>query len=249
VEILGIDVGGTGIKGAPVDVDQGVLLAPRFRLKTPPSGKPQPMAKKAAQIAHHFEWQGPLGCGFPSVIQHGIAKTASNIHSTWIGTDVAGLFSEATGCPVEVINDADAAGLAEVTFGAGRGHAGVVLVVTLGTGIGTALFSDGHLLPNTELGHLVIDGYEAELRASDAARKRETLSWKKWGRRLGKYLGTLEELLWPDLIILGGGISKKFDQFASVLNLRAEVVPAQLLNDAGIIGAALAARALVPEVA
>ncbi len=244
MEILGIDVGGTGIKGAPVVVETGVLLATRYRLKTPRSGKPQPMAARVAEITRHFEWQGPVGCGFPAAIQAGVAKTAANIHATWVGTDVAGLFSEVTGCPVEVVNDADAAGLAEVTFGAGRERVGVVLVVTLGTGIGTALFSDGHLLPNTELGHLEVDGYEAELRASDAARKRETLSWKKWGRRLGKYLGRLEDLFWPDLIILGGGVSKKFDQFGSFLNLRAEVLPAQLLNDAGIIGAALAGRAL-----
>lgn len=247
MEILGIDVGGTGIKGAPVDIETGVLLAPRFRLKTPRSGKPVPVAKRVAEIATHFEWQGPVGCGFPAVVQHGVAKTAANIHATWVGTDAAGLFAETTGCPVEVINDADAAGLAEITFGAGRDRSGVVLVVTVGTGLGTALFSDGHLLPNTELGHLEIDGYDAELRASDAARKRETLSWKKWGQRLGKYLGTLEELFWPDLIILGGGVSKKFDQFSPFLNLRAEVVPAQLLNEAGIIGAALAARSLAIE--
>lgn len=249
MEILGIDVGGTGIKGAPVDVVNGELLAPRYRLKTPRSGKPQSIAKRVADIAAYFDWHGPIGCGFPAVVQHGIAKTAANIHRTWIGTDVAGLFSEVTGSPVVVVNDADAAGLAELTFGAGRGRSGVVLVVTVGTGIGTAFFSDGHLLPNTELGHLEIDGIDAELRASDAARKRESLSWKKWGLRLGDYLSTLEELFWPDLIILGGGVSKKFDQFASYLNLRAEVVPAQLLNEAGIIGAALAARALIAEAA
>jgi len=249
MEILGIDVGGTGIKGAPVDVEKGVLLAQRYRLRTPRSGKPLPMAKKAAEITRYFAWQGPIGLGFPAVVQHGVTKTAANVHPTWIDADAAALFSEATGCPVVVLNDADAAGLAEMTFGAGRERAGVVLVVTLGTGIGSALFSDGRLLPNTELGHLVIDGYEAELRASDAARKREKLSWKKWGRRLGKYLGTLEGLFWPDLIIIGGGISTKFDQFGPFLNLRAEVVPAQLLNEAGVIGAALAARPLAMEAA
>jgi len=173
MEILGIDVGGTGIKGAPVDVEKGVLLAQRYRLRTPRSGKPLPMAKKAAEITRYFAWQGPIGLGFPAVVQHGVTKTAANVHPTWIDADAAALFSEATGCPVVVLNDADAAGLAEMAFGAGRERAGVVLVVTLGTGIGSALFSDGRLLPNTELGHLVIDGYEAELRASDAARKRD----------------------------------------------------------------------------
>ena len=249
MEILGIDIGGTGIKGAPVDVEKGVLLTPRYRLRTPRSGKPQPVAKTVANLVQHFAWQGPVGCGFPAVVQHGVAKTAANIHSTWIGTDAASLFAEASGCPVVVLNDADAAGLAEVTFGAGRERAGVVLVVTIGTGLGSALFTDGRLLPNTELGHLVLDGIDAELRASDAARQREKLSWKKWARRLEKYLGVLEGLFWPDLIILGGGVSKKFGQFAPYLHLRAEVIPAQLLNDAGIIGAALAARALSMEVA
>jgi len=246
MEVLGIDVGGTGIKGAPVDLDKGELLAPRFRLKTPGSGKPKPMAQRVADIIQHFEWSGPVGCGFPAAIQKGVALTAANIHGKWIGTNVEELFAETTGCLVRVVNDADAAGLAEMTFGAGKRHNGVVLVVTVGTGLGTALFTDGHLLPNSELGHLEIDGYEAELRASDAARKRESLSWTQWGRRLSKYLETLERLLWPDLIIIGGGVSKKFDNFAPFLNLRAQVLPAQFLNEAGIVGAALAARSSLP---
>lgn len=247
MDFLGIDIGGTGIKGAPVDLEKGELLAPRFRLKTPGSGKPVPVAERVADIIRHFDWNGPVGCGFPAVIQNGIALTAANVNAKWIGTNADELFSETTNCPVRVINDADAAGLAEMTFGAGLGRQGVVLVVTVGTGLGTALFTDGHLMPNSELGHLEVDGYEAELRASDAARKRESLSWKQWGRRLSKYLETLERLLWPDMIIIGGGVSKKFDKYAPYLNLRAEVLPAQFLNEAGIVGAALAARASFPE--
>lgn len=242
MQILGIDVGGSGIKGAPVETDSGVLLAERFRLATPTGAKPVPVAKVVAEIATQFSWQGPIGCGFPAVIRNGVAESAANISSRWIGTNAAQLFSEATGCRVYVVNDADAAGLAEVTFGAGRDVGGVILVITIGTGLGSALFIDGRLVPNTELGHIQVDGEEAEAMASEAARRNEDLSWKKWARRLDKYLGTLERLFSPDLFILGGGAIKKQDQFVPHLGLHTQVVPAKLGNDAGIVGAALAAR-------
>ena len=244
MEILGIDIGGSGIKGAPVDIDTGLLLAPRHRVPTPEPSKPRAVAEAVAEIAHHFDWHGaskPIGCGFPAVVRQGVTLTAANIHKKWIGLNAAALFSELTGCPVSVVNDADAAGLAEMRFGAGRGRNGVVLVVTIGTGLGSALFTDGHLLPNAELGHVELDGADAELRASDAARKRDKLSWKKWGGRFNHYLQYMESLFWPDLIILGGGSSKEFTRFAPYLKVQAEVVPAQMLNEAGIVGAALVA--------
>lgn len=247
MQVLGIDIGGSGIKGAPVDIAQGNLLEERFRIPTPEKAKPAPVAKVVAKIAEHFDWHGPVGIGFPAAIRHGMVMTAANIHKKWIGENAAGLFSIATDCPVAVINDADAAGLAEMTFGAGRGRRGVVLLITLGTGLGTSIFTDGHLLPNTEMGHIEIDCYDAELHASDAARKREDLSWKKWGKRLNKYLNKMEQLIWPDLIILGGGISKKHKKFLKYIKLEAEIAPAQFLNEAGIVGAALAARSLLSD--
>lgn len=247
MEVLGIDIGGSGIKGAPVDTEEGILLAERWRLPTPEGAKPGPVADTVAEIAHHFAWQGPIGCGFPAAVRGGVALTAANIHKKWIGTNAADLFSETSGCPVYVINDADAAGLAEMGFGAGRGlppnH--VVLLVTIGTGLGTALFTDGHLLPNAELGHIEMNGEDAEVSASDAARKREDLSWENWAERFNAYLLCLEKLLWPDLIILGGGVSKKSERFIPYLTVQAKVVPAQLQNEAGIVGAAMAARSFL----
>ncbi len=241
MKILGIDVGGSGIKGAPVNTKTGDLLAPRYRIPTPQPSKPKAVARVVAEIADHFEWDGPIGVGFPAPIQRGVALTAANIHKKWVGTNAAKLFTKATGCPVTVLNDADAAGLAEMKFGAGRRHKGVVLLVTIGTGLGTSVFTNGHLVPNTEFGHIEIGGQDAEQFASDAARKREDLSWEAWGVRLNTYLLRMEALLWPDLIILGGGVSKKFTRFRPSLTVRAEVVPAATLNEAGIIGAALAA--------
>lgn len=240
-EILGIDIGGTGIKGAPVDVESGNLLAPRFRLHTPDPAKPQPVAETVAEVTRHFAWNGPIGCGFPAVVQAGVVRSAANIHKKWIGVDAQALFTETCACPVTVINDADAAGLAEMAFGAGRGRQGVVLLITIGTGLGSALFIDGKLVPNTELGHIEMDGGDAELRASDAARQREKLSWKRWARRFNRYLSKLEHLFSPNLFILGGGASKDYEKFIPRLTLQCEVQPAQLLNEAGIIGAALAA--------
>jgi polyphosphate glucokinase len=244
MQILGIDIGGTGIKGAVVDTEKGELVTERYRLLTPESGKPRPIARTVKEIVEHFEWQGPIGCGFPAAVRQGIVLTAANIHKSWIGVNVEALFSEATGCPVKVANDADVAGLAEMAFGAGKDHPGVVLLVTIGTGLGTVLFTNGQLLPNAELGHIEIDGLDAELRASDAARKREGLSWKKWGKRFSRYLSRLEALLWPDLIILGGGAVKNFADFAPTLRVQTPVVVAGFLNEAGIVGAALAARGL-----
>lgn len=242
MQVLGIDIGGSGIKGAPVDIETGEMLTERFRIPTPQPAKPKPVAKTVAEIARHFEWTGPIGCGFPAVVQQGITRTAANVHKKWIGTDAMSLFKEATGCPVKVINDADAAGLAEMTFGAGKGRKGVVLLVTIGTGLGTSLFTDGVLLPNTELGHIEIDSKEAEKMASDAVRKNKELSWKKWGKRLNTYLTHLEGLVWPDLIILGGGVSKKHEEFMPYLTVQAEIVIAETFNHAGIIGAALAGK-------
>ncbi len=242
MEVLGIDIGGSGIKGAPVDTDTGSLLAPRYRIPTPYPAKPNPMTEVVTEIVHHFQWKGLVGCGFPSALHAGEVLTAANIHRKWLGVNAAALFSKSIGCPTWVVNDADAAGVAEMAFGAGAGRQGVVLIVTIGTGLGTALFTNGQLLANTEFGHIEIDGQDAEIRASDAARKREKLSWKKWARRFNRYLQTLERLVWPDLIILGGGAVKKHEKFMPYLDLKAEIVPAQLLNEAGIVGAALAAR-------
>jgi polyphosphate glucokinase len=242
MHILGIDIGGTGIKGAPVEIDTGILLAERYRLPTPDGAKPTPVADVVKNVAEQFDWHTQVGCGFPAVIRDGVAETAANISQKWIGTNVAQLFSEATHCPVYVVNDADAAGLAEVTFGVGKGVHGVVLMITIGTGLGSALFIDGKLVPNTELGHLEVECEEAESIASDVVRKEQDLSWKQWARNLDKYLNTLESLFSPNLIILGGGAVKKQDQFMPLLTVHTKVVPAELGNDAGIVGAALAAR-------
>ena len=239
MEILGIDVGGSGVKGAPVDCDKGALLAERFRLATPTRSTPEAVAETIKQVVEHFAWRGPLGCGLPSVVKNGIVYTAANIDKGWIGTNAHTLIEGATGCPVRAINDADAAGLAEMRFGAGRGRDGVVLMVTLGTGIGTALFINGQLMPNTELGHIEVDGHEAEKRAADSARTRKKLSWKSWAKRVDRYLDEMQKLFWPDLIIVGGGASRDNERFLPLLSVKAEVVPAQLLNEAGIIGAAV----------
>jgi polyphosphate glucokinase len=245
MQILGIDIGGTGIKGAPVETDTGIFLQERFRVPTPKGAKPRPMAKTVAQVAEHFGWTGPIGVGFPAALHEGVALTAANISKKWIGVDVSELFSEITKCPVRVLNDADVAGMAEMQFGAGRGQMGVVLIVTIGTGLGTALFTNGELLPNTELGHIEINGKDAETMAADSARKRRKLSWEEWAAELDLYLLTLEKLFWPDLVILGGGVIKKQERFVPRLSLKAKVMPALLMNDAGIVGAALAARSLV----
>jgi polyphosphate glucokinase len=245
MEILGVDFGGSGIKGAPVDTQTGALIAPRFRLPTPSPSKPQAVAETIAEIVKHFNWQSFIGCGYPGVVQNGVTMSAANVHKQWIDLNAAALLTQVTGCQTFVMNDADAAGLAEMTFGAGKGRKGVVFIVTIGTGLGTALFKDGILMPNTEFGHIEIDCQDAETLATDAARKRLKLSWKQWARNFNKYLLTMEKLVSPDLIILGGGISKQHERFVPYLTTRAEVVPAQMFNEAGIVGAALAARLLL----
>ena len=242
MDILGIDIGGSGIKGAPVDLNQGVLAAERLRIATPQPATPDAVADTVGRLIRHFNWTGPVGCGLPSVVQNGVARTAANIDSSWIGSDVRTLLSQRTGCPVTVINDADAAGIAEMRFGAGRGRNGTILMVTVGTGLGTALFRDGSLVPNTELGHLLLNGKVAEKYASAAAREDLGLSYKTWAKRLDLYLHQLQSLFWPDLFILGGGISKKHEKFFPFLTIETEFLPAVLRNQAGIVGAALAAR-------
>lgn len=240
--LLGIDIGGTGMKAAPVDTDTGELIAPRHRIVTPHPATPDAMVTVVGQLAQHFGWTGQVGAAFPAVVKAGVATTAANIDRAWIGTDVAATFARASGCDVTVVNDADAAGIAEMEFGAGKGRTGVVIMITLGTGIGTAVFFDGLLIPNTELGHLKMGKKEAEQRASDSVRQREGLSWPKWAKRLDAYLSELERLLQPDLFILGGGVSKRHDRFMPQLTTHAEVAPATLLNEAGIVGAAIAAH-------
>lgn len=237
---LGIDVGGTGIKGAPVDTEKGVLLEERYRVLTPQPATPAAVAECVTEIVRHFKWRERIGVGFPATIKNGVAMTAANIDQSWIGTDGKALFEKRTRCKVNLINDADAAGIAEMRFGAGRDVKGLVLMLTIGTGIGTALFMDGLLVPNTELGHIEIRGKDAERRASDAVRVGKELSWRKWAKRFNEYLDRIERLLWPDLIIIGGGASKYFDRFAPDLTVKARLTPAQLLNEAGIIGAGIA---------
>ena len=241
MQILGIDVGGSGIKGAPVDTETGQLLAERIRIKTPKNGEPEPIAEVVKQIAQSFNWNGPIGIGFPAPIKAGVAMMAANVSEKWVGKNANALFTKVTGCDCTLVNDADAAGLAEMTFGAGGGQPGTVIMITLGTGIGTAIFHRGQLIPNTEFGHLEINGVDAEFRASAFARERDKLSWKKYAKRVNKYLNTMEKLFWPDLFIVGGGISKDSEKFLPLLTIETPVVPAQLLNEAGIVGAALGA--------
>lgn len=241
MDVLGIDIGGSGIKGAPVNTETGELLGERHRIATPSPSTPQAVARTVEKVVRHFEWRGAIGCGFPAVIRNGEARTASNIDKAWLGVDVTKLLSQQTGCEVTVLNDADAAGLAEMKFGVGRGRDGVVLLITIGTGLGSAVFTDGILVPNSEFGHIRIKGKIGEHYASDAVRKKKSMKWKKWGKRFNNYLQRVESLIWPDLIILGGGASKKLDKFEKYLSVGAEVKAAALLNEAGIVGAALSA--------
>lgn len=245
MEILGIDIGGSGIKGAPVDIEKGVLSSERYRIATPQPSTPEAVVEVAAQIVEHFAWQGPIGCTFPAVIKKGVAYTAANVDDSWVGANGQELLKHKTGCPVLFINDADAAGIAEMKFGAGKDHKGVVIILTLGTGIGSAIFVNGVLVPNTEFGHMEIRRKDAEHRASDRVRKDENLSWNQWAKRVNEFLTRMELLFSPDLFIIGGGVSKKHDKFLPLLKTQAEVVPAKLRNEAGIIGAAVAAKSLL----
>ncbi len=242
--LLGIDIGGTGIKGAPVDVGTGQLVGERFRLETPQPAVPNAVADVVEKVAAHFNYQGPTGVAFPAVVKHGVTYTAANVDRSWIGTNAGELFSRHVGGPVTVVNDADAAGIAEIRFGAGRDRKGVVILLTLGTGIGSAIFLNGELIPNTEFGHLIIRGKEAEKRASEKVREDKKLSWRQWAKRLSEFLNEMEKLFSPDLFIMGGGISKKADKFIPYLTTKTEVivVPALMRNEAGIIGAAYLAH-------
>ena len=243
MQILGIDVGGTGIKAAIVETTTGEVVSDKIRIATPHPATPEAIGETLKALLDQHQWSGPIGMGFPASIQHGIARTASNIDRSFLGMPVADYFSEYMGSSVYVANDADVAGLAEMRFGAGKGKCGVVLFITIGTGLGTALFTNGHLLPNTELGHLyLINGVVAERYASESVRITKNLKWKEWGERFSLYLDTMESLFWPDLIILGGGVSKKMSKFSPFFNTKVPIVAATFLNQAGIVGAALFAE-------
>jgi polyphosphate glucokinase len=246
-EVLGIDVGGTGIKAAMVDTERGTLLTDRVRVETPQPARPDAVAAATAALVDGLGGRGLTGIGFPAAVLAGVTMTAANVDKAWIDAPGQQLFTTALGRPVVLMNDADAAGLAEMRFGAGAGTHGVVLLLTLGTGIGSALFVDGQLVPNTELGHLEIRGKDAETRASAAVRERKGLSWTRWATRLDEYLDRVDALFWPDLVILGGGVSKHADRFVPLLTSRVRVVPATLQNEAGIVGAAVRARELQPQ--
>jgi polyphosphate glucokinase len=239
---LGIDIGGTGIKAAPVDVATGQLLLARQKIETPRPALPDAVANVVKELATSFNWSGPVGITFPGVVAGGVTRTAANLDKSWMGADAASLFTKAIGSPAGVLNDADAAGIAEMTFGAGVGERGTVLLLTFGTGIGSALFAGGVLVPNTEFGHIEIRGRDAESRASEHAKELHDLSWGKWAGHVEEYLQHMEALLSPDLIIVGGGISKDSEKWVPRLTgIRARIVPAAMLNDAGIVGAAMAA--------
>jgi len=243
--VLGIDIGGSGVKGAPVDLATGELTADRVRIETPSPATPESVAVVVEQIADAFAdsiADTPIGITIPAVCQHGVARSAANIDPSWVDVDVDALFTERLGRPVHVVNDADAAGVAEARYGAAKDVPGVVILTTLGTGIGSAFLLDGYLLPNSELGHLEIDGHNAEKRAAQSAKEREDLSYEQWAARLQRYYSHVEGLFWPDLFVVGGGISKKADRFLPLLDLRTPIVPAKLRNSAGIVGAAWLAR-------
>jgi polyphosphate glucokinase len=240
VDVLGIDIGGSGIKAAPVDITTGKFTAERVKVATPRPALPDAVADAVKELVAGFGWTGPAGVAFPGVVIDGVTHTAANLDPAWIGLDAHELFSAATGLSLSLINDADAAGIAEMQLGAGSGERGTVLMLTFGTGIGSALFTDGRLVPNTEFGHIEIRGKDAEERASDRARELHDLSWGKWAGRVDEYLAHVEALVWPSLFIIGGGISKKSDKFITLLgNVRARIVPAAMHNDAGIVGAAM----------
>ncbi|MFN8110591.1 MAG: ROK family protein [Thermoleophilia bacterium] len=239
---IGVDIGGSGIKSGMVDVVAGILLSDRLRTPTPEGGAPQDVAAEVGKQVQQLGGEGPVGVGLPCVVKGGIVQTAAHLSKDWIGLNAEQLLREATGRPVVIVNDADAAGIAEMRVGAGRDHhRGVVLMLTLGTGIGSALFVDGVMLPNLELGHIEVRGKEGELRAAASVRDRKKLSWADWAERVNEFLDHAERLLWPDLIILGGGVTKNPDKFVPLLKARATITVAELQNSAGIVGAAMAA--------
>jgi polyphosphate glucokinase len=245
MKILGIDIGGSALKGAPVDTRTGELLAERQRIDTPAQLSPAEMGEAISALAARFDWKGPIGVGFPGVVQGGFIRTSANLHPAFVDLDACALFERAAGAEVSLVNDADAAGLAEVAYGAGKGVKGAVLMLTFGTGVGSALFVDGILYPNSEFGHLKRDGESWERFVSGAAKERRGLGYAEWAAEVGAYLGQLETLLWPELIIAGGGISADHQKWFPHLRIRSRIVPAEFRNEAGIVGAALhAARAL-----
>ncbi|MFC7995890.1 polyphosphate--glucose phosphotransferase [Streptomyces rochei] len=244
MQIFGVDIGGSGIKGAPVDLDRGDLAQERCKVLTPHPATPDGVADGVKQVVEHFGWTGPVGLTFPGVVTDGATvRTAANVDKSWVDTDARALFGERLGgLDVTVVNDADAAGVAEMHFGAGRGRKGTVILLTFGTGIGSAVFSDGVLVPNSELGHLELDGHDAEKRASSKAKDDHDLSWEHWAHRVQKYLAHVEMLFSPQLFIIGGGVSRKSHKFLHhIEGIKAEIVPAQLQNNAGIVGAAMRA--------
>jgi polyphosphate glucokinase len=241
MSVMGIDVGGSAIKGAPVDIAAGQLLAQRIKIATPQPATPAEVAAAVAALAAGFATEGAIGVVVPAVVKHGVTHTAANIDPAWIGCNMGELLQDVLGRPVAMLNDADAAGIAEMRFGAGRDRRGTVVMLTLGTGIGSAVFIDGVLLPNTEFGHMIVNGEDAERRAAASVRKAESLSWAKWASRLSEVMIAIELLLWPDLFIIGGGVSRKHEKFLPLLRCRTPVMPAALGNDAGIVGAALVA--------
>lgn len=242
-EAFGIDIGGTGIKGAVVDVSTGHLVTNRKRILTPRPSTPDAVADVVAKLVSDAGWSGPVGATFPAVIQHGVARSAANVDPSWIGTDVDACFTRATqtSTDVTVLNDADAAGIAEVRFGAAKGIKGVVILLTFGTGIGSALLFNGTVVPNTELGHLELDGHDAETRAAASVRENHNMSFKDWAKRVNRYMKHVEALFTPDLFVVGGGVSKDAAKWVPRLDLHTPVKPAELLNEAGIVGAAIAA--------
>ncbi len=247
MDVFGVDIGGSGIKGAPVDLKRGELTEERFKILTPKPATPDAVADSVREVVANFGWSGPVGVTFPGVVVDGTTCTAANVAEEWVGVDAAGLLGERLDSPVTVLNDADAAGLAELHYGAARGRRGTVVVLTFGTGIGSAVFTDGKLVPNTELGHLELQGHDAETRASTRAKDEEDLSWQRWARRVQRYLAHVEKLFTPELFVIGGGVSRKADKFLPLIEgVSAEILPAQLQNNAGIVGAAMAAGAAWP---
>jgi polyphosphate glucokinase len=242
---FGIDIGGSGIKGCIVDIDEGRLAGERMRIDTPNPSKPETVAEVVKEIVDGFGWTGRVGITLPAVMKRGVAYTAANIDKSWVGTDAASVFAERLGRArgdVIVLNDADAAGMAEIRFGWPGDQEGVVVLLTFGTGIGSALFLDGKLVPNTEFGHLEVDGHDAEHQAAASVKDELGLSYEHWAHRVSRYIRALEDLIWPDLIIAGGGVSRKADRWLPLLDVRTRVVAAELRNDAGIVGAAVAAE-------
>ncbi|MFD5112262.1 polyphosphate--glucose phosphotransferase [Streptomyces sp. NPDC058220] len=242
MNVFGVDIGGSGIKGAPVDLERGDLVEPRHKVLTPHPATPESVADGVVEVVRHFGWSGPVGITFPGVVTGSVIRTAANVDKAWIDVDAGQVLGDRLGLRATVLNDADAAGVAEMAFGAGRGRKGAVFLLTFGTGIGSALFIDGKLVPNTELGHLELNGHDAEKRASTKAKEDEDLSWQHWAHRVQKYLAHVEMLFSPELFIIGGGVSRKADKFIPLIEgIRAEILPAELQNNAGIVGAAMAA--------